>query len=352
VVNFCPSDDFSRAELIKFDRSTLFAILAARAAIEQSGFSKAHCLGNRAGVFIGCASGPMTSLEESYKIWNSDPHQNLHPLTVPRSMPNGTAAQLSISFGAQGPSLVINAACASSAYAIAIGTQLIRAGVIDLAIVGGTEASLSNGYLAAWNSLRVLSSDTCRPFSMNRSGPVLGEGSGILVIESWMHALERGATVLGEIVGVSMNSDAHDLLKPLEEGQADAIRTCLFDAKLNETDIGYINAHGTGTLINDVTETRVIRRVFSNHADRLLVSSTKSMHGHTLGAAGAIEFIATMDALRYGYAPPTMNFQGVDPECTLNYVPNRALPLDAQVALSNSFGFGGHNAVLAIRCAR
>ena len=352
VVDFHPAAEFSHSQLAIYDRSTQFAILAARSALAQSGLPAGKELGPRAAVIVGCASGSITSIEASYNAAGTTYCGRLHPLTVPRNMPNGPAAHLSLTFGARGPALVINTACASGSSAVALGTQLIRAGLIDLALVGGTEACLSEGCLSGWAALRLLAPDTCRPFSLDRRGLVLGEGSGIVVIESLEHARARGAPVFGEIAGVSMNSDAHHLLNPSDEGQAAAITACLLDSGLEPQEFGYINAHGTATATNDVTETRAIRRVFQEHADRLRVSSTKSMHGHTLGAAGAIELIATLDALEHRYAPPTINFIEADPACDLNYVANQAQELKTDVALSNSFGFGGHNAVLAVRSTR
>ena len=352
VADFNPQAEFSRAQLATFDRSTQFAVLAARSALAESGLPAAAELGPRAAVIVGCASGSITSIEESYNALGTAHSRRLHPQTVPRNMPNGPAAHLSLAFGARGPSLVVNTACASGATAVALGTYLIRAGLVDMALVGGTEACLSEGCLRGWEALRVLAPDTCRPFSLGRQGLVLGEGSGILLIESLDHARARGAPVFGEIAGVSMNSDSYHLLNPSATGQSATMTACLLDAGLSTEEFGYINAHGTATAQNDVTETRAIRTVFSEHADRLLVSSTKSMHGHTLGAAGAIEMLATLDALNHRYAPPTMNFAEADPECDLNYVVNQAQEMNTDTALSNSFGFGGHNAVLALRSAR
>ncbi len=352
VSGFNPQAEFSRVQLATFDRSTQLAVFAARSAMTESGLPTGEELGARAAVIVGCASGSITSIEESYNALVTAHSRRLHPQTVPRNMPNGPAAHLSLIFGIRGPSFVINTACASGASAVALGTLLIRAGLIDKALVGGTEACLSEGCLRGWEALRILAPDTCRPFSLGRQGLVLGEGSGMLLIESLDHARARGAPVFGEVAGVSMNSDAHHLLNPSAAGQVATINACLLDAGLDIEQIGYINAHGTATAQNDVTETNAIRTVFAGQTDHLLVSSTKSMHGHTLGAAGAIEMLATLDALNRRYAPPTMNFVEADPECNLEYVANRARDMNVDAALSNSFGFGGHNAVLALRSAR
>jgi nodulation protein E len=228
---------------------------------------------------------------------------------------------------------------------------MVRAGAVDVAVTGGTEAVFTYGTLKAWEALRVTSSDTCRPFSKNRTGMVLGEGSAIFVLENRDRALARGATILGEIAGVGMSSDAADIVLPSAEGASAAMKGCLDDAGLKPEDVTYINAHGTGTVANDATETKAIRAVFAGHADRLAVSSTKSMHGHVLGGAGAIELAATVLAMQAGFIPPTANYAVPDPQCDLDCVPNEARVAPIEVALSNSFAFGGHNAVLAIKRA-
>lgn len=267
-------------------------------------------------------------------------------------MANSPASHISMAFGVTGPAFVVATACASSAYAVGLGLQWIRAGMVDVAIVGGTEASLVDGNLKGWESLRVLSPDACRPFSRNRNGLVLGEGAGMLVLESLDHARRRGAPVFGEIAGTALNSDAHHILSPSVEGQADAIRQCLRDAGIDAGALAYVNAHGTATAANDVAETRALRQALGAAVDGLPVSSTKSMHGHTLCAAGAIELLATLAGLQDRFAPPTLNFAEPAPECDLNCVPNEAQPLRAGgFALSNSFAFGGHNAVLAVASA-
>ncbi|WP_374562586.1 beta-ketoacyl synthase [Ideonella sp.] len=343
--------EFSATDLSMMDRATQFAVIAAREAVQESGLDFEGEIGTRTAVIFGSASGCLATVESTYGNFFGDRTRRMHPMTVPRIMANAPASHISLLHGITGPAFMVATACASSAYAAALGLQMIRAGVVDAAIVGGAEAALLEGNLKGWDALRVLSPDTCRPFSKGRRGLVIGEGAGMLVLESLARARARGATILGELAGCAMNSDAHHILMPSMEGQAAAIRACLDDARMSEDEVGYVNAHGTATAANDLTETKAIRRVFGHGADRLHVSSTKSMHGHTLGAAGAIELIATLISLERGFSPPTMNFVERDPECDLDYVPNEARPASCKAALSNSFAFGGHNAVLAVRAA-
>lgn len=349
--DFVPESEFSSSELTLMDRSTLFALLSAREAVAESGLSGSNGLGPRAAVIVGIGSGSIGTLDDCFRA-HLVQKKRLSPFTVPKIMANAPAAHISLAFGITGPAFSVASACASSAYAIGVGMQLIRAGAVDVALVGGTEACLVDGNLRGWEALRVLSPDTCRPFSKGRRGLVLGEGAGMLVLESLDHARKRNATLLGELTGCAMNSDAHHILSPSQHGQAQAIRDCLRDAALDPAQLAYVNAHGTATAANDVTETRALRDALGSEADRLQVSSTKSMHGHTLGAGGAIEVLAALVALQERFAPPTMNFTEPDPDCDLNYVPNEAQTLRCgHSALSNSFAFGGHNAVIAMRSA-
>lgn len=343
--------EFRRSETMLLDRGTQFALIAAREAVQESGLEVSGGIGPRAAVIIGTGSGCIASLENSYTDFHEKGGRRLHPATVPRIMPNAPAAHISMAYGITGPAFMVATACASSAYAVALGLQMIRAGSADLVIVGGTEACIVEGNLKGWEALRVQAPDNCRPFSKGRRGLVLGEGSAMLVLESLEHARARNASIYGEIAGYAMNSDAFHILSPSVAGQSHAIRSCLRDAGITEDEIGYVNAHGTATVANDLTETRAIRTVFGSGADRLRVSSTKAMHGHTIGAAGAIELLATLVGLENGFAPPTINYTEADPECDLNYVPNEAQRLRCGAALSNSFAFGGHNAVLAVRSA-
>jgi nodulation protein E len=267
-------------------------------------------------------------------------------------MPSAAASQVSMGFGIQGPVFSVASACSSAAHAIAQAAAMIRAGLVDLALAGGTDAPFTLGLMKAWEALRVLSSDSCRPFCRDRSGIVLGEGAGMLVLESEAHARRRGATIRAELAGAGMSSDAGHITDPSVEGAARAMRAALDDAGMDPAEIDYVNAHGTGTQANDLTETRAVHAVFGEHASRLAVSSTKSMHGHALGASGALEAVATVLALQKGVIPPTANFTEPGEGCDLDYVPNRARAAPVRAALSNSFAFGGLNAVLAFRAWR
>jgi nodulation protein E len=276
---------------------------------------------------------------------------HFHPLTIPRMMVSAAVSHITMEHGIRGPAFTVASACASANHGIGTAFQMVRAGMVEAAVTGGTESVFTMGTLKAWDAMRILAPDTCRPFSRGRRGLVLGEGAGMMVLENFEHARARGAPILAEIVGLGMSADAGDIVLPSLEGAASAMRACLADAGLAPEEVGYINAHGTGTAMNDVTETRAIRAVFGAHADRLAVSSTKSLHGHALGAAGAIELAATLLAMAGGFIPPTANFLEADPDCDLDYVPNVARNGAIGVALSNSFAFGGLNAVLAVRRA-
>jgi nodulation protein E len=264
-------------------------------------------------------------------------------------MANAGASHISMEFGITGPSYTISTACSSSSHAIGQAFWMVRSGAAPLAITGGSEAPFSFGILKAWEALRVVSPDTCRPFSRDRKGMVLGEGGAMLVLEPLEAARARGARIHAEIVGFGMSSDACHITQPSAEGAARAMRAAVCDSRVSPEAIGYINAHGTGTPANDLTETAAIRAVFGPHADRLAVSSTKSMHGHALGAAGALEALAAILALRDGFLPPTANYNEPDPQCDLDVVPNVSREADIEYALSNSFAFGGLNAVLMFR---
>jgi nodulation protein E len=254
-----------------------------------------------------------------------------------------------MAYGVRGQVYTVSTACSSANHAIGQAWMAIRSGLCDLALAGGSEAPITFGFLKAWEAMRVVSPDTCRPFSKDRSGLILGEGGGVLVLESEASALARGATILAELAGFGMSADAYHLTLPKSEGAASAMRRALSSAEMAPEDIQYINAHGTGTAANDPVETAAIHDVFGSHAERLAISSSKSMHGHVLGGAGAVEAVVTLLAIRNQIAPPTANFTEADSECDLDYVPNTARPLQIHSALSNSFAFGGLNAVLAFR---
>lgn len=353
VLDFDPTQ-FDARKLPMLDRTSQLALAAAREAVNQSAPDGIAVLGldaRKTGVIFGAGLG-LHSLDSSYQTLYADGSNRLHPFTVPRVMPNAPASHISIDFGLHGPSFAVASACASSTHAIGLAFQMIRSGLLDLAVTGGSDASLTVGHVRAWDALRVLSPDACRPFSKDRNGLVLGEGAAVLVLEEWEHARDRGATVHAEIVGFGMSADAGDITAPDEVGAAQAISAALGDAGLQPVDIQYVNAHGTGTRLNDRTETAALKRVFGEHAKQLAMSSTKSMLGHCLNAGGALEALATVLSVRDGIAPPTIGYRMPDPECDLDHVPNTSRRLSIDAALSNSFAFGGFNAVLAFRKAR
>lgn len=349
VRDYDPEPQFERKQLALYDRVSQFAMTAAREAVAQSGIVFDGPLGARTAAILGSGIGGQTTIDEGYQKLYGDNIPRVHPFTIPRLMINAPVSHLSIAYGITGPSFVVASACASANHAIAIAFDMVRRGIVEAALTGGTEAPMTVGVIKSWEAMRVMAPDTCRPFTSDRRGMVLGEGAGVFVIETLDRALARGAPVIAEIAGTGMSSDAHDIVQPSEEGAIAAMRAALADSGLDVTEIDYVNAHGTGTPANDVTETRAIRAVFGAAADRLLVTSSKSMHGHALGAAGALELVAVVGALTEGIVPPTANFTEPDPECDLDYVPNVARERNVRAALSNSFAFGGHNCVLALR---
>ena len=352
VRGFDPLAHFDEKRLVLLDRVSQFALVAAREAIAQSGIDfAADGLGENTAVIIGSGiGGEFTRDEQSRRLYREN-NSRLHPLSIVRTMANAPACQVSMEHKLTGPAFATVSACASSNHALGLAFHMVRGGVADAAVAGGTEACMTFGAIKAWEAMRVMADDTCRPFCKQRHGMVLGEGAGVFVLETLERAQRRGATILAEFVGAGMSADAGDIVFPSETGAAKAITRALADAGLAPEDVDYINAHGTGTPGNDPTESRAIRRAFGAQADRLAVSSTKSMHAHALGAAGAIELIAAIGALREGVVPPTTNFIDPDPDCDLDYVPNSARDLTVRAALSNSFAFGGLNAVLALRRA-
>jgi len=349
IRGFDPSVHFESGKLAFLDRFAQFALVAAREAIAGSGLKFRDGLGARSAVVVGSGVGGQITLDENYYRVYAQGSKRLHPFTIPKLMISAAASHITMEHGITGPSFTVASACASANHAIGIAFHMVRSGSVEAAVAGGTEAVFTFGTMRGWEALRVMAPDTCRPFSRDRKGMVLGEGAGMVVIETLERAQARGAEVLAEIVGFGMTSDAADIVLPSAEGAASAMRACLADAKLAPEQIDYINAHGTGTAANDVTETKAIHTVFGAHAKRLAVSSTKSMHGHGLGAAGALELAATIIALREGFIPPTANYTEADPQCDLDYVPNEARAAQIEIAISNSFAFGGHNAILAIR---
>jgi nodulation protein E len=341
-----PYFDDRRADFM--DRFAQFAVIAAREAVENAGVVWTPELRETAAIITGsCVGGQSTEdlgFVEVYKLG----HNRVHPLTIPKTMANAGASHISMEFGITGPSFTISTACSSAAHAIGQAFWMVRSGITDLAITGGSEAPFSFGILKAWEAMRVVSPETCRPFSKDRRGMILGEGGAMLVLEPLEAAQARGARIHAEMVGFGMSADACHITQPSAEGAARAMRAALRDCGLDREAIGYINAHGTATPANDPTETAAIRSLFGAHANRLAVSSTKSMHGHALGAAAALECLATVIALRDGVLPPTANYNEPDPDCDLDVIPNHARCKQVEYALSNSFAFGGLNAVLVM----
>ncbi len=349
ISNFDAKAQFDDKHLPLLDRCAQFALIAAREAVSQSGLIFRGELGTRTAAIVGSGVGGMCTLDESFHRLYAEGAKRFHPFTIPKLMISAAVSHITMEIGIRGPAFTVASACASANHAIGVAFQMVRAGAVDVAITGGTESVFTLGTIKAWEAMRILAPDACRPFSRSRKGLVLGEGAGMIVLEDLGHARARGAGILGEIVGFGMSSDAGDIVQPSLDGATEAMRACLVDSGISYEEFDHINAHGTGTIINDVTESKAIRALFGSHADRLTVSSTKSMHGHALGAAGAIELVATLLAMREGFTPPTANFIAPDPECDLDYVPNVARNTQINVAMSNSFAFGGLNAVLAFR---
>ncbi|MER9560373.1 beta-ketoacyl-[acyl-carrier-protein] synthase family protein [Mesorhizobium sp. M0323] len=343
-----PEHDIDGKQLISMDRFSLLAVLAAREAMRQAGLSSKEGNSYRFGATVGVGGCGWDAIEQTYRaILLGGKRAAL--LTVPKAMPGAAAGQVSMSLGLRGPVFGVTSACSSANHAIACAVDQIRLGRADVMLAGGSEAPLIWGVLKAWEAIRVLSPDTCRPFSADRQGLSLGEGAGMAVLESYEHAQARGATILAEIAGAGLSADASDIVAPTVEGPEAAMRACLADARLDAEDVDYLNAHGTGTKANDQIETAAIKRVFGQHAFSMSISSTKSMHAHCLGASGALELIACVMAIRESVVPPTANYRELDPDCDLDVTPNVARERKVRVALSNSFAFGGTNAVLAFR---
>jgi nodulation protein E len=355
VPNYDPLAYFPAKRLDLLDRFSQFALLAAKEAMDSSGLQLRDEERPRFGVVTGTGMGGATTFESGYYKLFAEQATRLHPFTIPKIMHNAATSQICMEFGAQGPALTTATACSSSGHAIGEAFHLIKFGMADVMLAGGTEAPITFGMIRSWESVRVLAtgngdpSKACRPFSLDREGLVMGEGAAMFLCEELEHARQRGARIYGEISGYGLSSDASHITQPSVDGPARAVRMALAEAEVNPEDVDYINAHGTGTRVNDVTETRVIKEVFGDHARKLAVSSTKSMHGHVMGATGAVEMAATIQAIDRGVIPPTANYTQPDPECDLDYVPNQAREKPVRVAISNSFAFGGLNAVLLVR---
>ena len=342
-------DYFNRQQILLYDKFTQFALLSAKQAVAQAGLDFQGALGLRSGVVLGTAGGGLNTWDENYRTVYEEGKNRVHPFVVPKLMNNAAASHVSMEFGLRGPAFTVATACASSNHAMGLAFQMVRSGAAQVMLTGGSEAMLCFGGVKAWEGLRVMSKDACRPFSANRNGMVQGEGAGVFVFEDYENARARSADILAEVVGFAMSSDAQDIVMPSAQGAERAITAALQDAGLNPEDVGYINAHGTGTAANDKTECAAVAHAFGHHADRLMISSTKAMHGHVIGGTGAVELLACIMALRDGVIAPTIGYQEADPECALDVVPNEARQARVDAVLSNAFAFGGLNAVIALR---
>jgi nodulation protein E len=349
VKGYDPEAHFNRQQIALYDRFTQFTLISAAEALAQAGLDFSGELAARSGVVLGTSGGGLNTQDENYRTVYEDGKNRVHPFVVPKLMNNAACSHVSMNYNLKGPSFTVATACASSNHAMGLAFHLIRGGAARVMVTGGSESMLCFGGVKAWEGLRVMSKDGCRPFSANRNGMVQGEGAAVFVFEEYEHARARGADILAEVVGFAMTSDAADIVMPSKQGAARAIKGALADAGLDLESVGYINAHGTGTAANDKTECAAVADVFGAHADRLMISSTKSMHGHVIGGTGAIELLACVMALREGVIAPTIGYEEPDPECALDVVPNVAREAKVDAVLSNAFAFGGLNAVLALR---
>jgi 3-oxoacyl-(acyl-carrier-protein) synthase len=353
------ADAFEPPQPRMLDRFSLLALFAAQRAVDDAHGALAGLDPSRGGVFFGTGMGATNTFDAGYQTLYGEQSDRIKPFTILMGMHNAAAAWIGIEHGLRGPNLTYSTACSSSAVAIGEAWMRVASGQLEVALAGGAEAPLSNGSLKAWEALHTLATvdaqapwASCKPFSKNRSGMVLGEGAAMLLVEPWDRAMARGATVYGEIVGYGLSNDASHITRPSAEGQAAAMRAALQSAGMAPEAVDAINAHGTGTQANDSTETTAIKAVFGPHAHRLMVSATKALHGHLLGAAGALEAVLSLLAMQQALALPTMHLQEPDPACDLDYVPNHVREAVAvRTMLSNSFAFGGANAVLVLRAA-
>ncbi len=350
IKNFEPKEHlrhFSRDKIIMHaDRYSWFAAAAADQAVKQSGLEVPFTDPYRTACIIGSGAGGLVTFEQAYRDLFINNKRATHPLTLLRIIGSSASAHVGIEYGVKGPTFATCSACSTATHAIGIARDYIENGLIDVAIAGASESVINYGTMKAWQALHVLSPEGCFPFAKKRNGTVLGEGAGILVIEEYEHAKARGATILAELCGYGMTSDSKDMVNPDIEGPRVAMQLALEDAGLEPSDIEYLNAHGTATAINDKNETNAIKEVYGDHAYKLAISSTKSMHGHPLGAGGGIEAVACIKAINEGWVPPTAGLDEADPDCDLDYVPNVGRDLEVNYAMSNSFAFGGLNAVL------
>ncbi len=351
VKGFDPAKHFDEKQNPMLDRFSQFAIVAAREAVKDAGLDLKGERARQTGIVMGVGLGGMSTMDEGFHRLYARNTPRSHPFTIPRLMPSAATSQVSMDLGITGPAFSTTSACASSNHALGEAYWMVRSGRVQQALAGGSEACITYGSMRCWEALRVLSPDVCRPFSKERRGMVLGEGGGVIVLENWEHAKARGARIYAELAGFGQSADAGDIVQPSDVGAAAALSEALETSRLAAQQIGYVNAHGTGTQINDVVETRAIKLALGEQAGRVAISSTKSMHGHGLGAAGALEIIATVKAVQEQFIPPTIAFGTPDPECDLDYTPNQGRKLAMEAALSNSFAFGGLNAVVAVKAA-
>ncbi|MEZ5818996.1 MAG: beta-ketoacyl-[acyl-carrier-protein] synthase family protein [Hyphomicrobiaceae bacterium] len=346
IRDFDPAKHVGSRKIQYGDRYSWFAGRAADEAWSQSGLANPYPEPYRAASIVGSGAGGFSTIESAYKDLFVHHKKATNPLTLLRIIGSSASAHVGIEYGIKGPTFATCSACSTATHAIGIGLDYIRNGVVDVAVVGASEAVLTYGSMRVWQAMRVLSPDGCFPFSKKRNGTVLAEGAGILVLEEFEHAKARGAKILAEVVGYGMSSDSKDMVNPDVEGPRTAMQMAIDDAGIQASNIDYLNAHGTATTLNDANETNAIKMVFADHAQKLAISSTKSMTGHLLGAGGAVEAIACIKAIEEGFAPPTVNLTEPDPKCDLDYVPNEGRAMPIRYAMSNSFAFGGLNAVL------
>jgi 3-oxoacyl-[acyl-carrier-protein] synthase II len=354
VKNFAPEDFMDAKEARRRDRFEQFAIAASKEALKSSGLEINESNAGRIGIIISSAIGGLTSLQEAIITNHEVGPRKVSPFFIPMLMANGGAGMTAIEFGVKGPCFSVASACASGADGIGTALMMLRSGMIDAAFAGAAECTLTTTGVAAFDRVGATSRRTeavPQPFDKERDGLVMGEGGAVLVLEREADAKARGANILAELAGYGATADAYHVTAPHEQGVGGtgAIRMALASAKANIDEVGYINAHGTGTLLNDQSETRAIKAAFGELAHKVPVSSTKSMTGHMMGATGALEIIFCVNAIREGILPPTINYRTPDPECDLDYIPNKAREAKINLTISNAFGFGGHNAVLAVR---
>jgi nodulation protein E len=356
VPDFDPEIHLAGISMDMLDRFSQLALVAGAEAVRDACLTLAESEQDRAGVSIGTGVGGAGTQDVLYRRYYAEKIARAHPFSIPRTMNSAAASQVGMSYGLRGPGICVSTACASAGHSIGEAFEMIRAGRADVMLAGGTDAPITAPVFKVWEAMRVLANPSdpataCRPFSRDRQGIVIGEGAGVLVLEEWERARARGVRIHAELVGYGATADAGHITQPGVDAPAQAIKLALTEAGLRPEQIHYVNAHGTGTRLNDATETTILKRAFGAHATRLAISSTKSMHGHAMGASGAIELVATILAITRGAAPPTINYSERDPECDLDYVPNEARPMRIDAAISNSFAFGGLNAVLAVRRA-